>query len=41
MPKKGCINDQESLIGTNNGYIEGLKKIGEENVIMKHSLQVF
>ena len=41
MPLNGCINDQESLIGLKNGYIEGLKKISEENVVMKHGLQVF
>lgn len=38
MLKKGCINDQESLIGPKNGYIVGLKKIGEKNVVMKHGL---
>ena len=36
-PEKSYINDQENLIGPKNGYIEGLKKIGEENVVMKHS----
>ena len=41
MPMNGCINDQESLIGLKNGYIEGLKKISEENVVMKHGLRVF
>lgn len=41
MPMKGCINDQEILIGLKNGYIEGLKKISEENVVMKHGLQFF
>ena len=41
MPMNGCINDQESLIGLKNGYIEGLKKIKEENVVMKHGLRVF
>ena len=41
MPLNGCINDQESLIGLKNGYIEGLKKISKENVVMKHGLQVF
>ena len=38
MPKKGCINDQESLIGPKKGYIVGLKKIGKKNVVMKHDL---
>ena len=28
----------EYLIGLKNGYIEGLKKISEENVVMKHGL---
>ena len=41
MPMNGCINDQESLIGLKNGYIEGLKKISKENVVMKHGLRVF
>ena len=41
MPLNGFINDQESLIGLKNGYIEGLKKISEENVVMKHGLRVF
>ena len=36
-PEKSYINDQENLIGPKNGHIEGLKKIGEENVVMKHS----
>ena len=36
-PEKSYINDQENLIGPKNAYIEGLKKIGEENVVMKHS----
>lgn len=40
MPMKGCINDQESLIRLKNGYIEGLKKINEENVVMKHGLSL-
>ena len=41
MPMNGCINDQESLIGLKNGYIEGLKKISKENIVMKHDLRVF
>ena len=41
MPKKGYINDQEMLLWPENGYIKGLKKISEENIIMKHDLQVF
>ena len=40
MPLNGCINDQESLIGLKNGYIEGLKKISEEDAVMKHGLRV-
>ena len=41
MPKKGYINDQERILWPENGYIKGLKKISEENIIMKHDLQVF
>ena len=41
MPKKGYINDQEMLLWPENSYIKGLKKISEENIIMKHDLQVF
>ena len=41
MSEKDCINDQERLLGLENGYIEGLKKIGEEDVVMKHGLRVF
>lgn len=40
MPEKSYINDQENLIGLKNGHIEGLKKIGEENIVMKHGQQV-
>ena len=41
MSEKDSINDQERLLGLENGYIEGLKKISEEDVVMKHGLQVF
>ena len=41
MSEKDSINDQERLLGPENGYIEGLKKIGEEDFIMKHGLWVF
>ena len=40
MPKKGYINDQEMLLGLENGYIEGLKKNDEEKIVM-NSLRVF
>ena len=41
ISKKGRINDQQRLLGLDNGYIEGLKKINEENIIIKHGLRVF
>lgn len=31
---------KERLLGPENGYTEGLKKFGEEDVIMKHNLRV-
>ena len=41
IPEKDYISDQERLLRPENGYIEGLKKIDEENVAMKHSLRVY
>ena len=41
IPEKDYISDQEGLLRQENGYIEGLKKIDEENVAMKHSLRVY
>ena len=38
MLEKNYISDQERLLRPENGYIEGLKKIDEENIAMKHSL---
>ena len=41
ISEKDYISDQERLLRPENGYIEGLKKIDEENVAMKHSLRVY
>ena len=38
MPKKGYINYQERLLRPENGYIEGFKNIGEDDILMKHGL---
>lgn len=37
MPEKDYISDHERLLRLENGYIESLKKIDEENIVMKHS----
>ena len=40
MLEKDHISDQERLLRLENGYIESLKKIDKENIVVKHSLQV-
>ena len=38
--RRKAIRAKERLLGPKNGYIEGLKKFGKEDVIMKHGLRV-
>nr|POF20531.1 hypothetical protein CFP56_69116 [Quercus suber] len=40
MLEKDYISDQERLLRPENGYIEGLKKIDEDNAVIKNSLRV-
>ena len=37
-PKKGYINNQERLLWLENDYIDGLKKICKEDIMMKHGM---
>ena len=39
--EEGYINDQDRLLWLENGNIEGEKKIGEEDIMMKNDLWVF